>query len=110
MGPEQISFLLIMNVCLLPLLIIGVVLCCGKGGDLIAGFNTASPRERAKWNEPALCRGVGVLVLLILACIETSILGAVLNRMPLVWAGIAMAGIITVAGLLYINKSKRFRK
>ena len=110
MNAEQILFLLVLHIFLLPLLIIGIILCCGKGADLIAGFNTSSQAEKAKWNEKALCRGTGVLVLGITVCIEISLLGGILDRLLLVWGGIALVVLFVTCGLLYINKSKRFRK
>ena len=36
-------------------LIMGIVLLCGKGSGLIAGYNTASEEEKNKYNEKKLC-------------------------------------------------------
>lgn len=41
-------------------LVLGVVFSRGKGTSLIAGYNTASPEEKAKYDERSsarLCRG-----------------------------------------------------
>ena len=107
---EQIVGLIVLNVFILPGVGIGIALLCGHGADLIAGYNTASAAEKAKWNKKALCRGVGVLLLILLACIELTVLGGIFGRRPLVFAGVAALLIFTAFGLLYIHKSKRFRK
>lgn len=110
MNMEQISNIIFLSVFAVPGVIFGLVLCTGRGADLIAGYNTASPAEKAKWNEKALCRAVGILLLLMVGCIELSCLGAVLNVVALTWVSLFLTAVLTVAGLLYINKSKRFRR
>lgn len=50
-------------------LVLAVVLLCGKGGWLIAGYNTFSKDEKEKVDEKRLCRELGVL-LLVLAVIK----------------------------------------
>ncbi len=102
--------LIFFSVFAVPGLIIAAFLLCGNGADLIAGYNTASPEERAKWDEKALCRGVGVLLLLMLGCIELTGVGIVLDSDALMWPGIVLIVPVTVGGLVYINKSKRFRR
>lgn len=49
------------------MLIMSVVLLSGRGGGLIAGYNTASAEKKAKYNEAKLCKtmGGGLLVLTI---------------------------------------------
>jgi len=39
--------------------VISVLLLTGKGSWLIAGYNTASKKEKAKYNEKLLCKVVG---------------------------------------------------
>jgi len=41
------------------LVIAGIALLSGRGAWMIAGYNTASPEERAAFDERELCRGVG---------------------------------------------------
>lgn len=38
------------------LVILGIVFSKGKGSSLIAGYNTAGPEEKKKYDEKALCR------------------------------------------------------
>ena len=41
------------------MLILSVVLLSGRGAFLIAGYNTSSPNNKAKYNEKRLCRVIG---------------------------------------------------
>ena len=40
-------------------LILSLVLLSGRGAWLIAGYNTMSPEEKARYDEKALCRSTG---------------------------------------------------
>ena len=110
MGTEQITSFAVMSIFAVPAIFFGIYLCCGKGADMIAGFNTSSPEERAKWDETALCRAVGVLVLVIVGCVELLLLGAVLGMAAMEWCGGILMAVSTAFGLIYINKSQRFRR
>ena len=110
MSTEQIASFLVASIFSVPVIIVGIVLCCGKGADLIAGYNTASPKEKATYNEKALCRAVGVLVLVIVGCVEFLMLGLVLNVTALVWGGGILMAVSTVFGVIYVNTSKRFTR
>ncbi len=110
MTAEQITIIIFFSVFAMPGLIFAAFLLCGKGADLIAGYNTASPAERAKWDEKALCRGVGVLLLLIMGSVVLTGVGIALSIAALMWTGVILFVPVTVGGLVYINKSKRFRR
>lgn len=61
--------LLILHGCaVLLFVILGVIFFCGKGSFLIAGYNTANPEDKAKFDEKALCRAMGGLMLACAAC------------------------------------------
>lgn len=44
---------------------ISITLLAGKGSWLIAGYNTASPEEKAKYDEKKICRAMGIFCLLL---------------------------------------------
>ena len=110
MNAEQIASFLVCSIFSIPVIFFAIILCHGKGADMIAGFNTASPEERAKWDEAALCRAVGVLLFVLVGCLELLLLGAVLGIPALEWGGGILLAASTVFGLIYINKSKRFKR
>lgn len=97
---------------LTALLLIGISLplLMGKGASLIAGYNTASPEEKARYDEKALCRFTGRLLLAIGLC-TFLLIPAVLFNMA--WLGIAyalLATVLSVFGAVYCNTGNRFRK
>lgn len=46
-------------------LIMSIFLFRGKGSFLIAGYNTASPEEKSKFDEKKLCKVVGIILLVV---------------------------------------------
>lgn len=56
------------------LLIITIMLLCGKGSFLIAGYNTASKDDKLNYDEKKLCRVVGIGMGVTTACLAFSAL------------------------------------
>ena len=110
METGQLVAVIINSVFVLLFLVLGIVLWHGKGSVLIAGYNTATQQERSRYDQKALCRGVGVLTFVLAGCYAVATLGTALNSMALVWIGIVLVLIAIIAGAIYINVSKRFRK
>lgn len=101
----SIALLLVFS---LPMLIISIVLLSGHGASLLAGFNTMSKAERATWNEKAMSRFMGVILLVFTLLIGASFLGAFVV-MELLWGALVAAIGELIFGVIYMNKSKRFR-
>lgn len=84
--------------------VLSVVFLLGKGAFLIAGYNTASKKEKARYNEKRLCRvmgaGMGILTVLVGLC-------AVFQDDPPAWLGVAVpAGIfLVIVGLLILSNT-----
>ena len=89
---ESIARLTIAAVVCFPMLIIGILLYGGKAGFLLAGYNTMSREEKAKWDEKRLLRFSGKCII-VLSILVGSILGALLGmklmRKHFVKAGLA---------------------
>ena len=58
------SGVIVLLVMAVVFLIMSVFLLMGKGSWLIAGYNTASQKERDKYDEKKLCRATGLVCLL----------------------------------------------
>ena len=90
----------------LVIIVLAVVLLRGRGAGLIAGYNTMSEEEKAKYDAPAMCRFVGKILLPI----------GILTPFVLFGKGwFALAYGVIVAGLsafavIYANTGNRFRK
>lgn len=53
-----VVFVIVMTIIFL---IIGIFLLQGKGSWLIAGYNTASPEEKAKYDKSKLCKVTAII-------------------------------------------------
>ena len=98
---------MLIGVCLL-FLILGVVFLSGRGAFLIAGYNTMSKERKSQYNEKALCRAVGVMMLgmslaLVLLQLSTTQSIPTLNLI-----GTILIFIIPIGGILYLNFGNRF--
>ena len=95
---------------ILTFLLLGLVFSRGKGAFLIAGYNTAPKREKEKYDEKALCRFMGKLMLALAACWLLVLLSAVLEQIALLAVGLVLFLLLIAAGVVYANTGRRFRK
>jgi len=91
------------------MLVMALFLLNGKGAFMIAGYNTMSKGEKAKYDEKALCRFAGWLLIMCSVCIMLIPLGAHFGFAWLSYGGIAILLIGSVGAVIYVNASKRFR-
>ncbi len=98
---------------LLPLfalfLILGIVLWRGKGAWLIAGYNTSSKEEKAKYDEKALCRFVAKLMFFCAFCMALGAVAPLIGTW-LLFPSQALMLIGIIAGVIYLNTGNRFKK
>lgn len=95
---------------ILLFLILGIVLWRGKGAFLIAGYNTAKPSERAKYNEKALCRSVAVILFAMALSFAVSALGIVYDEIIPPWLGAVLILAVALIGVIYVNTSKKVKR
>lgn len=95
---------------ILLFLLIGLVFSQGKGAFLIAGYNTSSQAEKAKYDEKALCRCMGKLMFALAGTWAPIALSALLNRMWLLWLGLGLFLVVCLGGVIYMNTGSRFRR
>ena len=94
----------------LPLVIMGVVMLKGRGAFLIAGYNTMSKSEQAKYDAPAMCRFIGKIMLAIGALTVLLPAGIMFERTWAIWLYIAGVTGLSVFAAVYANTGNRFRK
>lgn len=89
-------------------IVLAVVLMRGRGTFLIAGYNTMSPEEKAKWNIKALGRAVGLFMLFTAFFVVGVTVAAMAgcDFVSLFWIPYV---VLTVVFVVYINKSHRFQ-
>lgn len=95
----------------IPILLMGVYMMTGRGAFLIAGYNTSSPTEKARFNGKKLTKAMGVMIFL---CMLTFILGIEsslsLDVKGLVWAVVLVSALLLFIGMCYVGNSPRFRQ
>lgn len=95
---------------------ISITLLAGKGSWLIAGYNTASAEEKAKYDEKKMCRTMGIfcLLLTLLLCamaylgyrVEAGLM-AEQAMLPFAILFILMVVFSVVGAMFYINRRCR---
>lgn len=95
---------------ILLFLFLGLVFSRGKGAFLIAGYNTASREEKAKYDEKALCRCMGKLMFALAGTWVPVALSALLDRMWLLWLGLGLFMAVCFGGVIYMNTGNRFQR
>jgi hypothetical protein len=84
----------------------GAFLLTGRGGFLIAGFNSMSKEEKARWDERALCKFIGKIILPI--GVMVALIGVEALSPWSVYAGLGVTLALTAFAIIYANGGKRF--
>ena len=95
---------------ILVFLLLGLVFSRGKGAFLIAGYNTAPKREKEKYDEQALCRFMGKMMVALAGTWVPMTLSTLLDRMWLLWLGLGLFFAVCIGGVVYRNTGHRFEK
>ena len=90
--------------------ILGIVFASGKGADLVAGYNTASPEEKAHTDEKKLLKAMSVFMFVLAGCFIVSASSVIFDTRALIFVGQALFVIALIVGLVYLNTGDRFRK
>ena len=104
-----VPFLIFLGIDLL-FVFLGVLFFCGKGAALIAGYNTASPHEKARYDEKALCRAMGWLMMALAVCWFIIALNLLLENMVFLWIGLPLFFAVCIIGIVYMNTSKKIKR
>ncbi len=91
-------------------IVLGAVFAAGKGSGLIAGFNTAAPEEKAKYDKKKLCRAMAVLMFALAFCFLVSAAGGMVKSKALTWAGQGLFALFVIAGVVWLNTGNRMKK
>lgn len=95
---------------IIPFLIFAIVLSQGKGAFLIAGYNTKSKREKAQYDEAALCKFMGKIMYGISFSILLWALSDMLEVKALYYIGLILFFGFVIFTLVYLNTGNRFKK
>lgn len=104
-----VLFLLFLGIDL-SFIVLGILFFRGKGSFLIAGYNTASPQEKAKYDEKALCKAMGWLMMALAVCWFIIALNLLLENIIFLWIGFPLFFAVTVVGVILMNTSKKIKR
>ncbi len=94
----------------LALVAMALVLMAGHGAGLIAGYNTSSAEQKAKYDEKRMCRFVGKILLPIGLFLPAVAIGG-MNGLD--WVAFAYGALVVglcVFAVIWLNTGKRYQK
>jgi len=100
---------IVVGIIALPLFIMAIFLLNGKGSFLIAGFNTMSAEQKAAYDKKALCKAVGLLLLILTVLMLLWPLSIELGIIWIFWLSFALFMIVTFGFVIYANTGNRFK-
>ena len=101
---------IVFGVIILLLLCLSALLLSGRGSFLIAGYNTMDKEKKAKFDEKALCRFVGMLLIVISICIVLMPIGIYFEMEWLIWLSSIAIIVLGILATIYANTGNRFLK
>ncbi|MDR3587593.1 MAG: DUF3784 domain-containing protein [Desulfosporosinus sp.] len=91
-------------------IVLGVVFSLGRGAFLIAGYNTSSKEEKAKYNEKALCKFMGKSNFVLAFSVFLWGLSNLVNQPILFGIGLILFIGTIIFMVIYVNTKNRFKK
>ena len=102
--------MIVMVVMVVLFFVLGLLLRSGRGSFLIAGYNTASQKEKDAIDEKKLCRYTGNLMFILAGCQMFFVFSILLENKMLMWIGVAAFLISVVGGVVFLNTGDRLKK
>ena len=90
--------------------LLGILFACGKGSGLIAGYNTASPHQKAKYDEKKLCKVMSKFMFILAACWLVTASSEIFKTMILLWIGQALFFVTIIVCVIYMNTGNHCKK
>lgn len=107
---NDLSLCIIFGAIMLLLIAMSIVLLCGKGAWLIAGYNTLSKNEKEQYDSAALCKFIGKYLLIISLLMPAIPIGAIFKIDWLIVAYVFYMLVSTFFVVAYCNTGNRFKK
>ena len=111
METDYVKMFIICGFILTLILFLAILLVTGKiGSGIISGFSTMSEEKREIYDEKAVCRFVGWLMIVSYCVIFLIPIGIYFEIKWLVYFGRVFIFVIPIVGCIYGNTSKRLLK
>lgn len=93
---------------ILLFLMMSIMFLQGKGAILIAGYNTMSEEEKSKFDEVALCKATGKVMVGITCSMVIVLLGEFFQVDWLMIVGFGLMSLFAIGGVVYMYTGNRF--
>jgi hypothetical protein len=87
------------------LISLGVTFILGRGGFMLAGWNTMSPEERSQYNEKKMLRSAGIMIIIFSIGTISSILSFTYDVPVLGWILIILSIAFLIVGVIWTGKN-----
>lgn len=102
---------MIVLICVIAIfLILAILLLCGKGAFLIAGYNTMTKEEKEKYDSKALCKSTGKFILSLVLCMLFILAADIFNLSYLSLTGGIGIPLCIIFYLIHTRGGEKFRK
>ena len=102
---------MIVLICVIAIfLILAILLLCGKGAFLIAGYNTMTKEEKEKYDSKALCKSTGKLMLSLVFCISLMLASEIFSLSFLRVIGGVGIPVCIIFYLIHARNGEKYRK
>ena len=110
MSPSDTNALVITCIIGIVIIIFSIILLAGKGGSLIAGYNTMPEIEKAKYDEAALSKFMGKILLPVGILCPAITLASIFDIKWLVVLLIVVTIGLVLFAVVYSNTKSRFHR
>ena len=92
-------------------LVLGLIIRTGKANFLIAGYNTMSDAEKAKWDVKAISKFTGWLLIIPSVVLLVGCIPIALNFYPIIslFISYGIFILLIITGAIFLNVSPRFK-
>ena len=107
---DIVAFIIVVIIALI--FIVGsIIMLAGKGGSLVAGYNTMSKHEKSKYDEVALSKFMGKTMLPVGILFPLIAIGGMYDMPWLIVLFVVVTVGLSIFSVVYTNKNfKRFEK
>ena len=91
-------------------ILLGIMFSLGKWSFLIAGFNTMTKEEKAKYDVMSLCKFMGKLMFIIAFCITLFTLSDIFMMEILFNIGTVILIVSIIFTIIYLNTGNHFER
>lgn len=107
---EMIAATVVNGFIIIIFLILAIYLYQGKGGFLIAGYNTLPEEEKEKYDEPAICKFLGKNMFILCGLMVLWTIAQVIETEWLFVVSLILFMGDIIFMMVYLNTGNRFRK